>query len=149
MSGQSKPKHTISKSLAKALGIDNDGWQKFLLTAELLRQTMGSSDDGKFSVSNLDKFYGTKPEKLETFEAQCQSICLHLSLVTPSAVGNTLLSPDLQFPCTLHYRLAYVTQFPLLCTGETLLSSRVPEMLEIDNESVGIEYRPVNLSGAP
>ena len=35
------------------------------------------------------------------------------------------------------------------CCAETLLSSRVPEMPEIDNESVGNEYRPVNLSGAP
>ena len=30
-----------------------------------------------------------------------------------------------------------------LAPGETLLSSRVPEMLEIDNESAGIEYGPV------
>ena len=70
MSGPSKPK-PISKSLAKALGMDDDGWQKFLLTAELLCQSMGSLDDSKFSVSNPDKFNGTKLEKLETFEAQC------------------------------------------------------------------------------
>ena len=75
VSGPSKPK-PISKSLTKALGMDDDGWQKFLLTAELLRQSMGSSDDGKFSVSNPDKFDGTKPEKLEMFEAQCRSIYL-------------------------------------------------------------------------
>ena len=75
VSGPSKPK-PISKSLAKALGLDDDSWQKFLLTAELLCQSVGSSDDGKFSVSNLDKFDGTKPEKLETFEAQCQSVYL-------------------------------------------------------------------------
>ena len=68
MSGPSKPK-PISKSLAKALGMDDDGWQKFLLTAELLCQSMGSLDDSKFSVSNPDKFNGTKLEKLETFEA--------------------------------------------------------------------------------
>ena len=42
--------------------------------------------------------------------------CLHLSLVTLSAVGNTSLSPDPQFPFALPYCLAYVTQFPLLCT---------------------------------
>ena len=42
--------------------------------------------------------------------------CLHPSLVTPSTVGNTSLSPDLQFPFALPYCLAYVTQFPLLCT---------------------------------
>ena len=34
-------------------------------------------------------------------------------------------------------------------TGETLLSSRVPEIPEIDNESAGNEYGPVSLSGAP
>ena len=43
-------------------------------------------------------------------------LCLHPSLVTPSAVGNTSLSLDLQFPFALPYCLAYVTQFPLLCT---------------------------------
>ena len=75
VSGPSKPK-PISKSLAKALGLDDDSWQKFLLTAELLRQSAGSSDDGKFSVANPDKFDGTKPEKLETFEAQCRSVYL-------------------------------------------------------------------------
>ena len=75
MSGQSKPK-PISKSLTKALGMDDDSWQKFLLTAKLLHQTMGSLDNGKFSISNLDKFDGTKPERLETFEAQCQSVYL-------------------------------------------------------------------------
>ena len=75
MSEPSKPK-PISKSLAKALGLDDNSWQKFLLTAELLRQSMGSSDDGKFSVSNPDKFDGTKPEKLEMFEAQCRSVYL-------------------------------------------------------------------------
>ena len=32
---------------------------------------------------------------------------------------------------------------------ETLLSSRVPEIPEIDNESAGNEYGPVSLSGAP
>ena len=46
------------------------------VTAELLRQSAGSSDDGKFSVANPDKFDGTKPEKLETFEAQCRSVYL-------------------------------------------------------------------------
>ena len=51
--------------------------------------------------------------------------CLHLSLVTPSAVGNTSLSPDPQFPFTLPYCLAYVTQFPLLCTSTTLVHSLV------------------------
>ena len=74
VSGPSKPK-PISKSLAKALGLDDDSWQKFLLTAEL-RQSAGSSDDGKFSVANPDKFDGTKLEKLETFEAQCRSVYL-------------------------------------------------------------------------
>ena len=34
-------------------------------------------------------------------------------------------------------------------TVETLLSSRVPEIPEIDNESAGDEYGPVSLSGAP
>ena len=34
VSEPSKPK-PISKSLAKALGLDDDSWQKFLLTAEL------------------------------------------------------------------------------------------------------------------
>ena len=49
---------------------------------------------------------------------------------------------------------------PLLCLltelilkifvhAETLLSSRVPEIPEIDNESAGNEYGPVSLSGAP
>ena len=33
--------------------------------------------------------------------------------------------------------------------GETLLSSRVLEIPEIDNESAGNEYGPVSLSGAP
>ena len=75
VSGPSKPK-PISKSLTKALGMDDDGWQKFLLTAELLRQSMGSSDGGKFSILNPDKFDRTKPEKLETFEAQCRSVYL-------------------------------------------------------------------------
>ena len=75
MSGPSKPK-PISKSLAKALGMDDDGWQKFLLMAELLHQSMGSSDSGKFSILNPDKFDRTKPEKLEMFEAQCRSIYL-------------------------------------------------------------------------
>ena len=42
VSEPSKPK-PISKSLAKALGLDDDSWQKFLLTAELLRQSAGSS----------------------------------------------------------------------------------------------------------
>ena len=51
--------------------------------------------------------------------------CLHLSLVTLSAVGNTSLSPDPQFPSTLPYCLTYVTQFPLLCTGTTLVHSLV------------------------
>ena len=83
VSEPSKPK-PISKSLAKALGLDDNSWQKFLLTAELLRQSMGSSDDGKFSVSNPDKFDGTKPEKLETFEAQRQSVYLS----TLGAKGN-------------------------------------------------------------
>ena len=77
VSGPSKPK-PISKSLAKALGLDDDSWQKFLLTAELLRQSAGSSDNGKFSVVNPDKFDGTKPEKLETFKAQCRSVYLTL-----------------------------------------------------------------------
>ena len=87
VSGPSKPK-PISKSLAKALGLDDDSWQKFLLTAELLRQSAGSSDDGKFSVANLDKFNGTKPEKLETFEAQCRSV--YLSNETLGAKGGVL-----------------------------------------------------------
>ena len=34
-------------------------------------------------------------------------------------------------------------------SGETQLSSWVPEMPEIDNECAGIEYGPVSLSGAP
>ena len=38
---------------------------------------------------------------------------------------------------------------PPKLTAETLLSSRVPEIPEIDNESVGNEYGPVSLSGAP
>ena len=33
--------------------------------------------------------------------------------------------------------------------AEMLLSSWVPEMLEIDNKSAGIEYGPVIFSGAP
>jgi len=64
------------KNVAKALGMDDDDYQKFLLTAELIRQTMGGSDNEKFSVANPDKFDGTKPEKLETFEAQCRSVYL-------------------------------------------------------------------------
>ena len=65
-----------SKNVAKALGMDDDDYQKFMLTAELIRQTMGGSDNEKFSVANPDKFDGTKPEKLETFEAQCRSVYL-------------------------------------------------------------------------
>ena len=42
--------------------------------------------------------------------------CLHLSLVTLSAVVSTSLSLDPQFPFALPYCLAYITQFPLLCT---------------------------------
>ena len=46
----------------------------------------------------------------------------------------------------------YVDQIPYVkffITGEMLLSSRVPEIPEIDNESAGNEYGPVYLSGAP
>ena len=63
--------------------------------------------------------------------------CLHLSLVTPSAVGNTSLSLDPQFPCTLPYCLAYVTLFPLLCTSTTLAHSLVISIciLYLDNQN--------------
>ena len=63
--------------------------------------------------------------------------CLHLSLVTPSAVSNTSLSLDPQFPCTLPYCLAYITQFPLLCTSTTLAHSLVIStcILYLDNQN--------------
>ena len=51
--------------------------------------------------------------------------CLHLSLVTPSAVGNTSLSPDPQFPLTLPYCFAYVTQIPFSVPGTTSFHSLV------------------------
>ena len=60
----------------KDLDIDAEELKKMHYVAELLRITMSSSDNDKFSVSNPDKFDGAKPEKLETFEAQCRSVFL-------------------------------------------------------------------------
>ena len=42
--------------------------------------------------------------------------CLHLSLVTPSAVVSTSLSPDPQFPFALLYCFRLCNSDPLLCT---------------------------------
>ena len=42
--------------------------------------------------------------------------CLHLSLVTPSAVGNTSLSPDPQFPSALSYCSRLCNSVPIPCT---------------------------------
>ena len=42
--------------------------------------------------------------------------CLHLSLVTPSAVGNTSLSPDPQFPFALSYCSCLCNSVPIPCT---------------------------------
>ena len=42
--------------------------------------------------------------------------CLHLSLVTPSAVVSTSLSPDPQFPFALLYCFHLCNSDPLLCT---------------------------------
>ena len=42
--------------------------------------------------------------------------CLHLSLVTPSAVVNTSLSPDPQFPLALLYCFRLYNSDPILCT---------------------------------
>ena len=42
--------------------------------------------------------------------------CLHLSLVTLSTVGNTLPSPDPQFPFALLYCFRLCNSDPLLCT---------------------------------
>ena len=42
--------------------------------------------------------------------------CLHPSLVTPSAVGNTSLSPDPQFPLALLYCFRLCNSDPILCT---------------------------------
>ena len=42
--------------------------------------------------------------------------CLHLSLVTPSAVVSTSLSLDLQFPFALLYCFRLCNSDPLLCT---------------------------------
>ena len=42
--------------------------------------------------------------------------CLRPSLVTPSAVGNTSLSPDPQFPLALLYCFCLCNSDPILCT---------------------------------
>ena len=42
--------------------------------------------------------------------------CLHPSLVTPSAVGNTSLSLDPQFPLALLYCFHLCNSDPILCT---------------------------------
>ena len=42
--------------------------------------------------------------------------CLHPSLVTPSTVGNTSLSPDPQFPLALLYCFCLCNSDPILCT---------------------------------
>ena len=42
--------------------------------------------------------------------------CLHPSLVTPSAVGNTSLSLDPQFPFALLYCFRLCNSDPILCT---------------------------------
>ena len=42
--------------------------------------------------------------------------CLHPSLVTPSAVGNTSLSLDPQFPLALLYCFRLCNSDPILCT---------------------------------
>jgi hypothetical protein len=47
-----------------------------MLISEALRQALTSTEGDKFSVANPDKFDGAKPEKLETFEAQCRSVYL-------------------------------------------------------------------------
>ena len=73
--------------------------------------------------------------------------CLYLSLVTPSAVVSTSLSPDPQFPSTLPYCLAYVTQFPLLCTGTTLVHSLVIStcILYLDHQNQDYYSSPTRL----
>ena len=43
-------------------------------------------------------------------------LCLHLSLVTPSAVVSTSLSPDPQFPLALLYCFCLCNSDPILCT---------------------------------
>ena len=50
--------------------------QSVALISEIFRHTLSSQDTKHFSVSTLDKFNGSSPEKLETFEAQCQSVFL-------------------------------------------------------------------------
>ena len=47
--------------------------------------------------------------------------CLHLSLVTPSAVVSTSLSLDPQFPFTLLYYFCLCNSDPLLCTQYKLV----------------------------
>ena len=47
--------------------------------------------------------------------------CLHLSLVTLSAVVSTSLSPDLQFPFALLYCFCLCNSDPLLCTRYKLI----------------------------
>ena len=47
--------------------------------------------------------------------------CLHLSLVTPSAVVSTSLSLDLQFPFALLYCFRLCNSDPLLCTRYKLV----------------------------
>ena len=42
--------------------------------------------------------------------------CLHFSLVTPSAVVSTSLSPDPQFPFALSYYSCLCNSVPILCT---------------------------------
>ena len=47
-----------------------------ILISEVIWQTVSSQDSERFSVANPDKFDGSRPEKLETFEAQCCSVFL-------------------------------------------------------------------------
>ena len=55
--------------------------------------------------------------------------CLHLSLVTPSTVVSTSLSPDLQFPLPYFIVFAYVTQIPFSVPGTTPFHSLVYKYL--------------------
>ena len=50
--------------------------QSVALISEIFRHTLSSQDTERFSISTPDKFDGSSPEKLETFEAQCWSVFL-------------------------------------------------------------------------
>jgi len=73
--GTSKGKSPM-KSSAQTLGMSDLDLEKLVLISEVFRQSVGSTENERFSVANPDKFDGTKPEKLDTFEAQCRSVYL-------------------------------------------------------------------------